>query len=226
MDRMDYCCNLHGVYMTRLVAMTFWGKEKFLDGHKHTPGHEVHGGDHPTPAHAHTPHESPPSMWVPLVALAVLATIGGFVGVGPAFKFLSGSDHPGGRLNIVNYLDPIIWLLRPGNLEKTCRPEHQVTRSEPAAQLLLLRPDLRSTPPSRPSNRNCAHATTIMMDSPGSRSRGRPRGHWRRSGCSRHFAVVAALVSRLLFLMSESATARPLGTTTQPLYERAPTNIG
>ena len=37
-------------YMTRLVAMTFWGKEKFLDAHHdHAPGHEAHE-DHPTPA--------------------------------------------------------------------------------------------------------------------------------------------------------------------------------
>jgi NADH:ubiquinone oxidoreductase subunit 5 (subunit L)/multisubunit Na+/H+ antiporter MnhA subunit len=48
-------------------------------------------------------------MWVPLAVLAVLATIGGFVGVGPAFKFVTGSEHPGGRLNIVNFMDPIIW---------------------------------------------------------------------------------------------------------------------
>ena len=97
-------------YMTRLVAMTFWGKEKFLNSHSHAPGHEVHGSDHETPGHhSHVPHESPASMWIPLVALAVLATIGGLVGVGPAFKFLTGSEHPGGRLNIVNYLDPIIW---------------------------------------------------------------------------------------------------------------------
>ena len=103
-------------YMTRLVAMTFWGKFRggesqhgdsaaqhgHADAHKgHADVSHGHGG--------HTPHESPPSMWVPLVALAVMATIGGFVGVGPAFKFLSGADHPGGRLNIVNYLDPVIW---------------------------------------------------------------------------------------------------------------------
>jgi NADH-quinone oxidoreductase subunit L len=97
-------------YMTRLVAMTFWGKEKFLNSHEHTPGHEVHGEDHDTPKHhAHVPHESPPSMWVPLVVLAIFATIGGFVGIGPAFKFITGSEHPGGRLNIVNFMDPIIW---------------------------------------------------------------------------------------------------------------------
>jgi len=97
-------------YMTRLVAMTFWGKERFLNAHEHTPGHEVHTQNHETPGHhAHVPHESPRSMVAPLVVLAVLATIGGFVGVGPAFKFLTGSEHPGGRMNIVNFMDPIIW---------------------------------------------------------------------------------------------------------------------
>jgi NADH-quinone oxidoreductase subunit L len=97
-------------YMTRLMAMTFWGKERFLNAHEHTPEHEADRTDHDTTKHhAHVPHESPLSMVAPLVVLAVLATIGGLVGVGPAFKFLTGSEHPGGRLNIVNFLDPIIW---------------------------------------------------------------------------------------------------------------------
>ncbi len=95
-------------YMTRLVAMTFWGKERFLgDQHAHTPVHEVHNEEHETPGHhTHIPHESPKSMWVPLAVLAVLATIGGFVGISPAF---TGGHHVGGKLNIVNFLDPIIW---------------------------------------------------------------------------------------------------------------------
>jgi NADH-quinone oxidoreductase subunit L len=107
-------------YMTRLVAMTFWGKERFLDRqHEHAAGHEVHAKDHDTPAHhRHIPHESPPSMVVPLVVLAVLATIGGFVGIGPAFKFITGSEHPGGRLNIVNFMDPIIWNSETGGFGK------------------------------------------------------------------------------------------------------------
>src|SRR6266545_4314961 len=136
-------------YMTRLVAMTFWGKERFLEqpaggeadeAHAHAfdlgekphdaqlesagdrPRHEP--GEHVGPVHedvaahvashgradhkhgAHLPHESPPSMWVPLVVLAVLATIGGFVGISTAF---TGGEHVGGRMNIVNFLDPIIW---------------------------------------------------------------------------------------------------------------------
>src|SRR5712671_5113039 len=66
-------------YMTRLMAMTFWGKEKFHPEHEHSDSHEVHE-DHPTPGHhVHVPHESPRSMWVPLAVLAVFATIGGLV---------------------------------------------------------------------------------------------------------------------------------------------------
>jgi NADH-quinone oxidoreductase subunit L len=140
-------------YMTRLMAMTFWGKERFLDAHAGGEADEAHAsaydkglaphdathsaagdrprhdvGEHVGPIHedvedhlashghggehkhgAHMPHESPPSMWVPLVALAILAVIGGFVGIGPAFSPVTGSDHPGGRLNIVTWLNPIIW---------------------------------------------------------------------------------------------------------------------
>ena len=95
-------------YMTRLMAMTFWGKEKFLDKqHLHTAKHDADSADHPAPEqHGHTPHESPRSMWVPLAVLAVLATVGGFVGISTAF---TGGKHVGGRMNIVNFLDPIIW---------------------------------------------------------------------------------------------------------------------
>jgi len=52
------------------------------------------------------PHESPPSMWIPLAVLAVLAVVGGFVGISPAF---TGGAHVGGKANVVNWLDPVIW---------------------------------------------------------------------------------------------------------------------
>jgi NADH-quinone oxidoreductase subunit L len=88
-------------YMTRLVAMTFWGREKFLEASS-GGDHHSHGHDHGP----HIPHESPRSMWIPLAVLAVLATIGGFVGISTAF---TGGHHVGGKLNIVNFLQPIIW---------------------------------------------------------------------------------------------------------------------
>jgi len=48
-------------------------------------------------------------MWAPLVALAILATIGGFIGIGPAFRWATGTEHPGGKLNIVQWLNPVVW---------------------------------------------------------------------------------------------------------------------
>ncbi|HEU4435633.1 MAG TPA: hypothetical protein VFR51_19770, partial [Pyrinomonadaceae bacterium] len=73
--------------------------------------HHIATGGHGDPhAHgAHMPHESPRSMWAPLVVLAVLATIGGLIGIGPAFKPLTGTDHPGGKLHIHTWLNPIVW---------------------------------------------------------------------------------------------------------------------
>jgi NADH-quinone oxidoreductase subunit L len=71
-------------YMFRLIFMTFWGDERFDSDHVH-------------------PHESPPSMLVPLEILAVLSIIGGFVvGIPPEnglfHKFLSYvSEHGEGH---------------------------------------------------------------------------------------------------------------------------------
>ncbi|MBX9766331.1 MAG: NADH-quinone oxidoreductase subunit L [Bdellovibrionales bacterium] len=48
-------------YMTRLMALTFWGKSR-------------------VPASVH-PHESPASMTFPLIVLAVLSVIGGWIGI-------------------------------------------------------------------------------------------------------------------------------------------------
>lgn len=90
---------LTAVYMTRLMVMTFWGSERFLDNHN---GHSVNshsdleskansgaGASH----HSHVPHESPLSMTIPLVVLAVLSTIGGLVGVPYAISSMLGG-HP------------------------------------------------------------------------------------------------------------------------------------
>ncbi|HEX8137864.1 MAG TPA: NADH-quinone oxidoreductase subunit L [Pyrinomonadaceae bacterium] len=169
-------------YMTRLMAMTFWGKEHFkevaaggqadeahaqayadgeaqhdaeTDSVGYRPRHDaeehvgiahdllaLRGGAHVHDAHehgSHTPHESPRSMWVPLAVLAVLAVIGGFVGISPA---LTGGKHLGGRLNIVNWLEPVIW--NPSTrafgkeaVEETARGEGHgaplPTTSEPAS---------------------------------------------------------------------------------------------
>jgi NADH-quinone oxidoreductase subunit L len=71
---------LTAFYMFRLVYLTFYGKERF--------GHEKH------------PHESPGLMTVPLIILAVLSAIGGFIGIPEIFS----GEH--GNL-FENWLEPI-----------------------------------------------------------------------------------------------------------------------
>jgi NADH-quinone oxidoreductase subunit L len=71
---------LTAVYMTRMMVMTFWGDERFRNVQ---PIHHEHEekDDHHAPAGVFRPHESPLSMTVPLIVLAVLSTVGGFIGV-------------------------------------------------------------------------------------------------------------------------------------------------
>lgn len=85
---------LTAVYMTRMMVMTFWGSERFREKHDdHEEGEEAH-------AHhgVHEPRESPWVMTVPLIVLAALSTVGGFIGVPYALGSLV-SDHP------VNYIE-------------------------------------------------------------------------------------------------------------------------
>ena len=71
-------------YMFRLYFMTFEGKEKFsISGGSQPDGrHSASGGDH----HKQRPHESPKLMTIPLVVLAVLSVIGGFIGIPEIFS--------------------------------------------------------------------------------------------------------------------------------------------
>ena len=88
---------LTAVYMTRLMVLTFWTKERWHDNH----GHDAHGhDDHADDSHAHhglekgqTPHESPWSMTLPLVVLAIAAAIGGYAGVPNGLGHLVGIEN-------------------------------------------------------------------------------------------------------------------------------------
>jgi NADH-quinone oxidoreductase subunit L len=86
---------LTAVYMTRLMVMTFWSNERFThqssDHHVAKEGEVSAEGAHAR--HVHTPHESPLSMTIPLIVLAILSTIGGLVGVPYALSSLAGG-HP------------------------------------------------------------------------------------------------------------------------------------
>ena len=68
-------------YMFRLMYMTFGGD------YRGAPVVESHGHDDHAHGHGHGwPHESPWVMLGPLVVLAILSVIGGFVGIGSGFE--------------------------------------------------------------------------------------------------------------------------------------------
>lgn len=72
-------------YMTRLMALTFWGKPRY--------GAETH------------PHESPSTMTIPLIVLGVLSVVGGWIGI----PHVIGAVLPGHPENLfMNWLAPSI----------------------------------------------------------------------------------------------------------------------
>src|SRR6266568_1017651 len=115
---------LTAIYMTRLMVMTFWGAERFRESRADGESANAHH-DHPK-HHAPEPRESSWLMTTPLIVLAVLSTIGGFIGVPYALGSLFSSKP-------VNYI------------ERTLEP---VVKSEPVEQSS---PEVRwSSPPPQP----------------------------------------------------------------------------
>jgi NADH-quinone oxidoreductase subunit L len=88
---------LTAIYMTRLMMLTFWGKERFgehgdhgaSDDHSSSEEHGHHGGP---------PRESPTSMVLPLVVLAIGAIFAGYLGVPEGLS--------GGRIR--NYFEELV----------------------------------------------------------------------------------------------------------------------
>jgi NADH-quinone oxidoreductase subunit L len=90
---------LTAVYMTRMMVMTFWGKERFRETH---PAHDDHADHDHGPVE---PHESPWVMTVPLIILAVLSTVGGFIGVPYAMSSLVVDKD----VNVIEHtLEPVV----------------------------------------------------------------------------------------------------------------------
>jgi NADH-quinone oxidoreductase subunit L len=105
-------------YMFRLWFMTFFGEyrgETADDGHHGHDGQDSHGSHH-------GPHESPMVMIAPLIVLAVLSFVGGWVGVPAA---LGGSDH------FDHFLDPVFVLHSDASPSPTT---HLATGEEATAQ--------------------------------------------------------------------------------------------
>ena len=69
---------LTAVYMTRLMILTFWGKERVTSSESASAAHSASGE---RAHHGSSPRESPASMVIPLVVLAIGAALAGFLGV-------------------------------------------------------------------------------------------------------------------------------------------------
>jgi NADH-quinone oxidoreductase subunit L len=89
-------------YMFRLWFKTFFGPEHVAeqtDLHDHGAAVHTHSGSHavmvadPEESHAHGIHESPWIMLFPLVILAILSVIGGWVGIPIAFGGSDEAEH-------------------------------------------------------------------------------------------------------------------------------------
>ncbi len=121
---------LTAVYMTRLMVMTFWGSDRFgaeasalqHDGHAH-PEAQINNL-------RHTPHESPLSMTVPLIVLALLSTFGGLLGVPYALSSLTGG-HPENYFE--RTLEPVVSRV-PGDTTTEAEGTTQLHWLSPAPQ--------------------------------------------------------------------------------------------
>jgi NADH-quinone oxidoreductase subunit L len=113
---------LTAFYMTRLIALTFWGEERFRKAHSSDRGRNAHGSHDEGHHKPFEPHESPRSMTLPLIVLAVGSVVGGLIGIPHAFPALVGSHA---NINAIeHWLDPVIVKVGP---EHTTNPEHSPT---------------------------------------------------------------------------------------------------
>lgn len=84
---MTFTAGLTAFYMFRLYYNIFWAKDYEIKaaGHGHGHGHDDHG-------HGHTPHESPFAMAFPLVFLAAVTCVAGFIPFGELVSS-TGADY-------------------------------------------------------------------------------------------------------------------------------------
>jgi NADH-quinone oxidoreductase subunit L len=98
---------LTAFYMTRQVIMVFFGKARWTSLANAEEAPEVAEGEPPVQTHnAHgefKPHESPPIMWIPLVALAGVAALGGLTNLPKLFGIPGGVAY-----KLEEWLHPVI----------------------------------------------------------------------------------------------------------------------
>lgn len=121
------------IYMTRMMVITFFGEERFRKvkhddhGHGGGHGHDDHKGhdDHGHGSHGKDPHESPLAMTLPLIVLAILSVVGGFIGIPEGLlKFVPESLHHFTH-SFYEFLAPVITTpVIPGNGGEQLAEDH------------------------------------------------------------------------------------------------------
>ncbi|NBW82271.1 hypothetical protein EBR21_11010 [bacterium] len=86
-------------YMVRLTYLVFFGQSRVEHAHHHGHGHDDHH-------HHHEIHENPWAMTLPLVLLAVLSIVGGYVSMPHAIMHVLGI-HANENL-ITQWLSPVL----------------------------------------------------------------------------------------------------------------------
>jgi NADH-quinone oxidoreductase subunit L len=137
---------LTAVYMTRMMWMTFFGESRFHEDLHEVHAYAEHADDHQGEEefeedseehHAlpadFKPHESPWTMTVPLIVLAVLSTVGGLVGVPYAMSSIFGA----GDVNVFEHtLEPVIAKVgHPNGHEAPVTKPHASTFEEDLSNL-------------------------------------------------------------------------------------------
>jgi NADH-quinone oxidoreductase subunit L len=139
---------LTAIYMTRMMVMTFWGKERFNDNAHHADAHDDHDshGGH----HGGTPHETPKVMTIPLIVLAVCATVVGFLGMPGAFGVKNYFEH---------FLEPSIAHVTA----HAGAAEHQPTRSADSSHSETAPPATETAAASSSHTAGASHATEWIL---------------------------------------------------------------
>jgi len=114
---------LTSFYMFRLWFLTFFGDFRCAEHEESKAAPPAHGSHASSDAHGHGGvHESPPIMLVPLVILAILSLVGGWIGIPPAF---GGGDH------FENFLAPVF------EVHATATPTAPVSPVEPGGPSVM-----------------------------------------------------------------------------------------
>jgi NADH-quinone oxidoreductase subunit L len=140
---------LTAFYMFRLWFLTFFGEYRGASAHDEHAGREQHTHSDEHAHHGHA-HESPPVMLAPLVVLALLSVVGGWIGI-PAV--MGGGNH------FEKFLAPVMESGAPHTeFAESTAPKGE-TRGEPAAR----QPEPASNPaePHGPSELMLSLAATF-----------------------------------------------------------------